>query len=95
MRVRARGWSLTVVAFVLFAACGGGGDESEATDEGVRSQAGPVEARVSGEPLGAVDATGTTCRFDATASSWRRGSFRNAGGPGHRVRAVHAVELGV
>ena len=89
MRQRwALGRVLGVVTFVLFAACGGGGGagdggSGEGADDG--GGAGPLEVRMSGEPLGAVDATETSCRFDGDRQLLAKGIVRNAGDKAYHV----------
>ena len=47
--------------------------------------AGPLEVRASGEPLGAVDATETACRFDGDRQLQAKGIVRNAGDKAYHV----------
>lgn len=75
------------VAFVLFAACGGddgggdGGGDAAATD-----QPSTIEVRTSEQPLGAVVATDTTCRFDGDRQLLAKGIVRNAGDKAYHVQ---------
>ena len=73
----------TVVAFVLFASCGGG-DEGGA-DEAPSRPAGAIEVRDAGEPLGAVDASQTSCRYDGDRQLFAKGIVRNAGEKAYHV----------
>jgi hypothetical protein len=65
------------VAFVVFAGCGGGSNTDEADD--ATPSASTIVVRTTGEPLGAVDASETTCRFDGDRQIQARGIVRNAG----------------
>lgn len=72
------------VAFVAFVACSGGGGAADAGDDGAAT-AGPVEVRKADQPLGAVDATETSCRFDGDRQLLARGIVRNAGDKPYHV----------
>jgi hypothetical protein len=89
-----RRWAraLAVVAtLAAVPACGGGDDASggsagasSSTSTGVAG-GGPIEVRTSGEPLGAVDATDTSCRFDGDRQLLAKGIVRNAGDKAYHV----------
>jgi hypothetical protein len=80
----ARGRLLHVFVFVLIAACGRGGDREQA-DATADAAGAALEVRTSGEPLGAIDATGTTCRFDGDRQLLAKGIVRNAGDKAYHV----------
>ena len=71
------------VALVLFASCGGDGDGG--ADEPAERGARTLEVQSSGEPLGAVDATDTSCRFDGDTQLLAKGIVRNAGDKAYHV----------
>ena len=80
-RVRAR-TRVLAVAFVLFAGCGGGGGDDGGPEA---SDPGPLDVRRSVEPLGAVDATDTSCRSDGDRQLFAKGIVRNAGDKAYHV----------
>lgn len=96
MRQRwALGRVLSVVTFVLFTACGGGGDGDVRADEDGSGEAGALEVRTSSEPLGAVDATATTCRFDGDRQLLAKGIVRNAGDKAYHVSiSIRFIDAG-
>ena len=66
--------------FVLFLpSCGGDDGASEG------GKPGPLEVRSSREPLGAVDTTDTSCRFDGDRQLLAKGIVRNAGDKAYHV----------
>ena len=71
---------------VVFASsCGGDGGGGAGSAGGDGGGAGPLEVRGSGEPLGAVDATDTSCRFDGDRQLLAKGIVRNAGDKAYHV----------
>ena len=82
--------SVRCVAIVLFAAsCGGGDDDADGGRDGATASSTPasgsLEVRRSDEPLGAIDATDTTCRFDGDRQLLAKGIVRNAGDKAYHV----------
>lgn len=80
MRRRGTRVRWAAVAFVLFASCGDDEDDGPET-----RPAGPLDVRTSSEPLGPVDATGTSCRYDGTTQLLAKGIVRNAGDKAYHV----------
>jgi hypothetical protein len=87
-----RRWAraLAVVVWLAAAPACGGGDGDAAGGGGPATTAGgggggSIEVRTSGEPLGAVDATDTSCRFDGDRQLLAKGIVRNAGDKAYHV----------
>jgi hypothetical protein len=83
------------VTFVAFVACGGGGTGGRATSTGGggKPKAGAIEVRKADQPLGAVDPTETSCRYDGDRQLLARGIVRNAGDKSYSVSiAVRFVD---
>jgi hypothetical protein len=75
-----RAVALASALVATLGACGGSDDA-----DGPDRPGGAIEVRTSGEPLGAVDATDTSCRFDGDRQLFAKGIVRNAGDKAYHV----------